>query len=85
MSKKILKYCKTNNYKLKKINDIFYLFENNNILAWASNLEDLEIMLFLKRDFRQDDDGYYWFKNKKWGYNPFFLNQLLKDKTNMEV
>lgn len=59
-------------------NECYELVTLNETLAWASNLEDLAIMLFLTHDTRQDKNEYYWLENKNWGYNTKFLKELLK-------
>ena len=57
----------------------------NETLAWASNLEDLAIMLFLTRDTRQDSNEYYWLENNNWGYKPWFLNEIMKKGGRLNV
>ena len=67
--KQILLKCIDGNYEIVTINET---------LAWASNLEDLAIMLFLTRDTRQDSNEYYWLENSNWGYKPWFLKEIMK-------
>lgn len=74
--KQILLKCVDGNYEIVTINET---------LAWASNLEDIAIMLFLTRDTRQDKNEYYWLENNNWGYKPWFLNELLKKRGRYNV
>lgn len=76
----IRRYNKTHKQQimLKCVDGDYEIVTLNETLAWASNLEDLAIMLFLTRDTRQDNNEYYWMENNNWGYNPKFLNELMK-------
>lgn len=82
--KLIIKFIEKYNKKhqqeiiLKCVDGCYEIVTINETLAWASNLEDLVIMLFLTRDTRQDKNESYWVENNNWGYNPKFLNELMK-------
>ena len=82
--KLITKFIETYNKKhkeeilLKCVDGCYEIVTTNETLAVASNLEDLAIMLFLTRDTRQDKNEFYWMENNNWGYNPKFLNEIMK-------
>ena len=75
----IKKFIENNNKKhqqeiiLKCVDGCYEIVTINETLAWASNLEDIAIMLFFFFYSRQDKNESYWLEYKDWGYNTTFL------------